>query len=69
MTTVGSFIGIAAALIVTRAFSKLLFEVSPLDTLSFTAAVVAFAMISICACLFPAWRASHVDPMVALRYE
>ena len=63
----GSIFGIAGALAVTRSLSNLLFEVSPLDLLSFCAAVATLVAFSLCACLFPAWKASRVDPIVAIR--
>ena len=69
LTAIGSAAGVGAALFVTAAFSKLLFEVSPIDPFSFAAAAGLLAGVSICACLLPALRACHVDPMVALRYE
>jgi ABC-type lipoprotein release transport system permease subunit len=43
--------------------------VSPLDPLSFAFAIALLAIISIVACLLPAWRASQVDPIRALRAE
>jgi putative ABC transport system permease protein len=69
LTAVGSLCGVGAALFITSALSKLLFEVGPVDGFSFTGAVGLLALISICACLLPAWRACHADPMVALKSE
>jgi putative ABC transport system permease protein len=69
LTGIGCIFGAGAALFITSAFSKLLFEVGPIDGFSFTGAVGVLALISICACLLPAWRACHVDPMVALKSE
>jgi putative ABC transport system permease protein len=69
LIVVGSVVGIGGALVVTRSLSSLLYEVSPLDALSFCAAVGALATISLCACLLPAWRASRVDPIIAIRSD
>jgi putative ABC transport system permease protein len=69
LTAIGSAFGIGAALFITSAFSKLLFEVNPVDAFSFSGALGLLAVISIFACLLPAWRACHVDPIAALRYE
>jgi putative ABC transport system permease protein len=67
LIAIGSVVGIAGALVVTRSLSSLLYEVSPLDALSFFAAVGGLATVSVCACLLPAWRASRVDPIIAIR--
>jgi putative ABC transport system permease protein len=69
LTTLGSLVGILGALLLTRSLSSLLFEVSPLDVLSFAAAVVLLVLVSIGASLLPAWRASRVDPIVAMQGE
>jgi len=69
LTTIGSVVGIIGALFLTRSISSLLFEVNPLDLLSFSAAVALLAILSIGASLLPAWRASRVDPIIAMQSE
>jgi predicted permease len=69
LTAMGSVIGLVGAFVVTRSLSALLFEISPLDPLSYCAAVALLAFISVCACLVPAWRASRVDPVIAMQSE
>jgi ABC-type antimicrobial peptide transport system permease subunit len=69
LTTLGSLIGVFGALFLSRLFSSLLFEISPLDILSFSAGVAVLALVSIGASLLPAWRASRVDPIIAMQSE
>jgi putative ABC transport system permease protein len=65
----GLVIGVAGATVVTRFLSSMLFELSPLDPVTFAAVAIAFAGIATCAVLIPARRAARVNPLVALRYE
>jgi len=46
-----------------------LFDTKPTDPLTFAAVGVAFILAGIAACFGPAWRATTVDPMNALRAE
>ena len=69
LVAAGSLLGVGAALALTRTLSSLLFEISPLDLTSFTAGVALLGCVALCACVIPAWRASRVDPMDALRTE
>jgi putative ABC transport system permease protein len=69
LTLLGSLVGIAGALFVTRSVRALLFEVSPFDLWSFAGAVAILAAVSIFACLVPAWRAARVDPIIAISTE
>jgi putative ABC transport system permease protein len=69
LTTLGSLIGVLGAVFLSRLFSSLLFEISPLDILSFSSGVALLALISIGSSLFPAWRASRVDPIIAMQSE
>jgi predicted permease len=61
--------GLVAAWGLTRGMSKLLMGVSPTDASTYLAVAVLLAAVSLVACWIPACRATHVDPMVALRYE
>ncbi len=63
----GVLIGTVAALALTRAMRSLLFEVSPTDPLAFI--LIAFLLLAaaLAASALPAWRATRVDPMQALR--
>jgi ABC-type lipoprotein release transport system permease subunit len=47
----------------------MLYGITPLDGWTFAAAAVAFAAIAALASYLPARRATHLDPMVALRIE
>jgi putative ABC transport system permease protein len=69
LTATGAVLGAGGALWATQTLSHILFEVSPLDPVSFVFAVALLVLISIFACLLPAWRASRLDPMQALRTE
>jgi putative ABC transport system permease protein len=69
LTAIGLAIGIAGVIAGGRVLRRLLFEVQPSDPIALIAAVVVLGAVAFAAGWFPAWRASRVDPMVALRYE
>jgi ABC-type lipoprotein release transport system permease subunit len=46
-----------------------LFNVPPTDVATFVGVTLCLVLAAVAACLVPAWRAIHVDPIVALRSE
>jgi putative ABC transport system permease protein len=69
LTLIGTAIGIAAALALTRLLSTLLFGVSSADPAIFAGIVLFLMLVSLIACYLPARRATRIDPMTALRSE
>jgi len=69
LTGAGVLLGAATALLLTRLLGNLLYKVSPRDPVAFGCAFAVMALVSITACLLPAWRAARTDPMHALRAE
>jgi putative ABC transport system permease protein len=65
----GVAIGTAGALALTRVMAGLLYEVRPTDAATFAGSALMLAILAIAASLIPAWRATRVDPLVALRAE
>jgi predicted permease len=65
----GLALGLAASVLVTRLIQSLLFGTRPLDPAVFVAVAATLLAVAALACLVPAWRASRLDPMQALRTE
>ena len=61
--------GLLASYFLTRLLASQIWGVSPTDPSTFAAVVALALVVGVLACLFPARRASRVDPMIALRYE
>src|SRR5262245_26372074 len=65
----GAVIGAALGWIGTRALQSQLYEVQALDPWSWMGALLALAVVLVIAVFRPAYRAAHVDPVTALRFE
>jgi putative ABC transport system permease protein len=68
-TLLGVGIGIIAALGLGRTVSSLIYGVRPSDPLTLVLVALLLSFVAFLASLIPAYRATKVDPMVALRYE
>ena len=69
LTGVGTVLGLGAAAVLMRLMRTLLFGVSPLDPVTFTAVPVVLVAAAALASYLPARRTAAVDPVEALRAE
>jgi len=69
MVLAGAALGIPLALACGRAAASLLYGLQPEDAATAIAAAAVLGVIALAAALIPAWRASRVDPTIALRWE
>jgi putative ABC transport system permease protein len=69
LTLAGIFAGLIGAAALTRVIAALLFNVSAMDVATFLTVPAVLGLVAFCAMVIPAWRASNVDPIVALRQE
>jgi len=65
----GALLGLTLAFSFARLLAGMLFEVSPVDPITFTIVPIALIGVAALACYVPARRATRVDPIVALRAQ
>ena len=69
LALLGTVIGMAGALGLTRLMTGLLYEVKPSEPITFLGVSALLTSVTLLACWLPAHRAAKLDPMVALRTE
>ena len=69
LAALGTGLGMAAAFFLAQILASNLYGVEPRDTLVFATVPALLALVAIAAVLIPAYRASRVDPLVALRHD
>ncbi len=69
MAAIGASMGLIGVWAAQKLISGLLFEISPVDPLTFAGAAVFLLAVVMIACWVPAWGAARVDPCIALRAE
>jgi len=69
LAAAGVAVGVASALVFMGFLESLLFDVRPIDPVTFVCVALLLMLVSLLACYLPARRAMRVDPVVALRYE
>jgi predicted permease len=65
----GLGLGLVVSFVATRIFQSMLFATRPLDPVVFSIVIATLLAVAVLACIVPAWRASRLDPMKALRTE
>jgi predicted permease len=66
---VGLLLGLGASAITVRLIRSMLYQTEPFDPVVFLSVAVLLLLVATLACMLPAWRASHLDPIQALRTE
>jgi putative ABC transport system permease protein len=69
LALIGGAFGLIGALLVRRAMQITLFDVPAIDVRVFATIFFLLLISAWLACLIPAWRASRVEPLHALRYD
>jgi ABC-type antimicrobial peptide transport system permease subunit len=69
MLAIGLAIGLGGGIGVASTMNSVLFGLSPADPLTLGAVVALLSIVTIAATAIPAWKASRIDPVVALRAE
>jgi putative ABC transport system permease protein len=69
LAAIGIVLGLAGAAGLTRYLSGMLYDLTPLDPLTYAVVAILFAMVALVASYLPARRATQVDPVVALRHD
>jgi putative ABC transport system permease protein len=66
---VGALVGVILAVVLGRLLASMLFGVAPLDPVTFFGVIAVLLLTGLFAVAGPAWKATRVDPVVALRSE
>jgi putative ABC transport system permease protein len=69
ITVIGAAAGLAIAVALSGAIRSLLYGVSARDLVAFAGGTAVVMSIALIASFFPAWKASRIDPLTALRHR
>ena len=69
VTLIGLAIGMSISLALSRVVASLMYQMSPVDPLTYAAAALLMITVALVACYLPARWATQVDPVVALKQE
>jgi len=69
LTFIGVAAGTAGALWLTRFIADMLFGIQPTDPATFSIVTLTMIGVAVLACVVPGWRATNVDPAIALRHD
>jgi predicted permease len=67
LLAIGVVAGVGGAVVIGRLLRQFLFNVSPLDPLTYVLVLLFLGLVALVACYVPARRASHIEPLDALR--
>jgi putative ABC transport system permease protein len=65
----GLIVGLTASAFLVRFIRSILYETQPFDPPVFASVAGLLLLVSVAACVFPAWRAARLDPVQALRTD
>jgi len=69
LALVGLAIGLVTAFVATQSMQSLLHEVKPADPLTFGTVAIVLTLVALLASVIPAWRATRLNPVAALKAE
>ena len=69
LAAAGVVLGLVGAAATARVLATLLFEVQPTDAVTYASAAAFLVLVALAASFVPAWRATRVAPVSALRAE
>jgi len=69
LAMIGLFIGVGAAFFLTSLMAAQLHDIAPRDLTTFVGVPVLMTLVALAASYIPAWRATRVDPLIALRVD
>jgi ABC-type antimicrobial peptide transport system permease subunit len=69
VAAIGLAIGVPLVFVASRYVKSFLYGVGPNDPLSIMAAIVALLLSGLVAAFRPAWRASQINPIIAIRHD